>query len=148
MRKMIFLKMMLFFFVGNLFGQEFQRGESMVVQPLQIIPEQFTMIRLPEEVVTGNGANRYDNGNLYTYMELLFDGRQKTYQVIYQTDFMGKILFLAISNNLTSVFMRKDKPMFLFQSCIKELNRLLSPVQITEKAMQCVIERLNYCKEP
>ena len=71
------MNMLLFLAVDHVFGQEFQRGESMLVQPLHIMPDQFTMIRLPETVISGPGANRYDNGNPYTYMELLFDSRQK-----------------------------------------------------------------------
>ena len=148
MWRLILMNMLLFLAVDHVFGQEFQRGESLLVQPLHIMPDQFTMIRLPETVISGPDANRYDNGNPYTYMELLFDSRQKTYQVIYQTDFFGKMLFLGISNNLSSLFMRKDKPMFLFQSCIRDMNRMMSPVQVAEKAMQCLIDRLNYCKEP
>lgn len=148
MWRLILMNLLLFLASNHILGQEFQRGESLLVQPLHIMPDQFTMIRLPETVISGPDANRYDNGNPYTYMELLFDSRQKTYQVIYQTDFLGKMLFLAISNNLSSLFMRKDKPMFLFQSCIRDMNRMMSPVQVAEKAMQCLIDRLNYCKEP
>ena len=61
--------------------------------------------------------------------------------------FTGKILFLSYSNNLSDLFNKKSKPMFLFNHCLKEINDHISSIQIMDATVQCMLERLNYCSD-
>ncbi|MEO7528561.1 MAG: hypothetical protein ABIT35_09995, partial [Chitinophagaceae bacterium] len=80
-------------------AQTYFRGEQTVIQPLQVMIENFTTITLPKEVTEDPNANHFDRNNVYTYLQLLRDGWDKTYQLVFQTTFSGKIIYLAYGNS-------------------------------------------------
>lgn len=127
-------------------SQVFSKAEQSVIFPSQIMFENYTAIPLP---VAADGLmfNQFDRNNPYTYLQLIKDGSGGNYQVLFQTDFYGKIYLLAYSNNLHRVFGRNDKPFFAFQSCIKKVNKIFFTLQNAEAAINCILDRLNYCSE-
>lgn len=128
-------------------GQAFTKSRQSVILPSQILPENYSMIQLPEEKGGDPSLNRYDNGNPYTYLQLITDRSGKIFHILFQTDFLGKITLLAYSNSLYGVFNNREKPIFRFHSCIKNINRYVFSVQNAEAAINCILERLNYCSE-
>jgi hypothetical protein len=138
------------FFMGIIFplcAQNYFRGEQTVVQPLQLMIDNYTPITLGKEIANEPNGNRFDKSNPYTYIQLIRDSYGKDYQVLFQSNFSGKILFLAYSNNLSAIFNNKEKPLNVFVNCIRNVNDHVSPVQNIEAAIKCIIDRLNYCSD-
>ncbi len=133
--------------LGTVVAQEFTKGRNMVIHPLQVLVEQFTPVAFPIEYQNSVASNQFDRANLYTYIQLITNSARMEYQVLYQTDFFGKILFLAYSNGLSAIFNKKEKPVFALQKCISEINHNLFSVQNSETAIDCIIDRLNYCSD-
>ena len=130
---------------SDLIAQQYNATELSPVKPSQVLIENYTRINLAKEVTDDAMANQFDSNNPYTYLQLLNDEKGNMYHIVFQTNFYGKILLLAYSNNMAGLFNKVDKPMFLFQHCLKEMNVQLSPVQVTRIAIKCVVDRLNYC---
>ena len=133
---------------GNVSAQQFTIAEQSIIKPSQVIIDNYTPVDLSKQVIDNNMANKFDLTNPYTYLQIVRDEKSASYHILFQTSFEGKILFLSYSNNLSGLFNKKEKPMFLFIRCIKEINNHLSSTQMMDAAVKCIIERLNYCYEP
>jgi hypothetical protein len=129
----------------NLQAQQFSNGELSVTKPSQVINENYIPVTLSKEIIDEAMANSFDVHNPYTYLQIVNDATANRYHILFQTNFSGKILYLAYSNNLSAIFNKKDKPMFLFTRCLKEINNFISPIQVIEAVLKCMIDRLNYC---
>lgn len=129
----------------NINAQQFSTGELATIKPLQVIVENYTQVNLSEDIIKDQQANRFDINNPYTYLQIILDAKTSRYHILFQTSFTGKILFLSYSNNLSVIFNKKNKPMFLFTHCLKKINNHLSSIQIIDAVITCMLERLNYC---
>ncbi len=136
-----------FFNIHFAWSQVFSKAEQSVILPSQVMFENYTSIQLPADDTDGLLYNQFDRYNPYTYLQTIKDGSAGNYHILLQTDFFGKIYFLAYSNNLHRVFSRNDKPFFAFQNCIKKVNKIFFTLQNAEAAINCVLDRLNYCSE-
>lgn len=128
-------------------SQYFTKAELFVISPGQVLPENYTTINLGAEVITDETANLFQSNNPETRLQVISDISGNRYHILLQTNFSGKITYLAISNNLEQAFNKREKPMFLFNQCIKQLNSYNSPQQNIEAAIQCVMKRLEYCSD-
>lgn len=126
-------------------AQKFYKAELSAVQPGLVIIENFSQISLPLSTVPGESINRFDKKNLYTYIQRIGNDDLANFQLIYQTSFTGKLLYLGCSNNMFQVFNNPAKPMNVFMNCMKKLAGDFSGSQQVETAIACIIDRLNYC---
>jgi uncharacterized protein YaaN involved in tellurite resistance len=74
---------------------------------------------------------------------LIFDKAGTVYHVLYQTNFTGKILYLAYSNELVQVFEKKQRLSPAFRNCISMVNNYWMASQNAEAAINCILNRLN-----
>ena len=130
-----------------IYAQQFSTGELSTIRPSQVIIENYSPVNLSKEIIDDPAANRFDINNPYTYLQIVHDAVFNRYHILLQTGFTGKILFLSYSNNLSDLFNKKSKPMFLFNHCLKEINDHISSIQIMNATVQCMLERLNYCSD-
>lgn len=137
----------LFLWTTKSFSQRFERSQHSTIQASQILIDNYTTVSLPGKKDEMINLNSFDRSNPYTFLQNLTDSEEKTYQILFQTDFLGKLHLLAISNNLNEIFNCTEKPMHRFLSCIKDVHASDFPAENIEKALNCVIERLNYCRE-
>lgn len=128
-------------------AQHYSLAELSTIKPSRLVIENYCKIKLPIDDSNDPMMNQFDPDNPYTYLQLLMDGNGKTYHLILQTDFSGKVLLLCYSNILAEVFNRKDRPIYFFQKCLKGINEHLSSVQAMDHAIQCMVDRLNNCAE-
>lgn len=129
------------------YAQQFTAGEQVLIRPSQVIIENYVIVKLSKEIIDEPNANRFEVSNPYTYLQTVLDAAGKRSHIVFQTNFFGKILFLSYSNNISGMFNKKGKPMNLFIRCLNKVNDHISPVQITEAVIGCIIDRLNYCYE-
>lgn len=128
-------------------SQTFNKGSFSIISTSQIIPENYLIISLQPEMIADAKANLFDINNADTHLQVLIDNNGKKYHILLQTNFMGKVTFLSISNNLSVIFNEKDKPMFMFTNSIQDLNTSISQSQNIDVALNCVIGRLEYCSK-
>lgn len=126
-------------------AQTFNKGYLAIVPTIQIIPENYFVIKLPPEMIADPKANLFDINNTDTHLQILTDSKGKKYHILLQLNFMGRVTFLSISNNLAIIFNKKEKPMFEFMNCIQDLNTSISQSQNIETALNCIIKRVEYC---
>lgn len=144
--KTLFFAFLLMYAAGC-FAQRFEAAEQGIIRTQQVLPESYTTVKINSEALQDPSLNRFDKENPYTYLQVIRDEKENTYQLLIQTDFYGKILFLGLSNNLAAIFNKSSRPMFLFSRCMKEINRHVVSVQEMNTAVNCIIDRLNYCSE-
>jgi hypothetical protein len=148
MRKIVLLiNFFLLFDISHTNAQQFNTADQSIIKPSQVIIDNYTVINLSKEIIDNSMANRFDLNNPYTYLQIVKDENSNSYHILFQTSFEGKILFLSYSNNLSALFNKKEKPMFLFTRCLKEINNQLSSIQVINAAVKCIVERLNYCSD-
>lgn len=128
-------------------AQSFSKGQHAPVQPHQIITDNYISVALKDGNKSLVNFNLFDFSNPYTYIQSVQDENEKTYQILYQTDFGGNVTYLSYSNNLDEFFLCSEKPMFGFLSCIDAVNTFDFPTENIERAVNCIIERLNCCKK-
>ncbi len=133
--------------IDQLKAQRISRGEHSLAIPVQVLLTQYTPILLPAYLGSTEQLNRFSKDNPYTYIQVLTDRSAQNYHLLYQTDFYGKILFLAVSNNVTWLMNKPDKPLFAFNTCIRKINNSLFAMQNAETAIECIIARLEYCSD-
>lgn len=129
-------------------AQQFRRGEHTRVPAWQVMPEFYVSVPLP---ISGEGKpipGRFDAGNALTYLEIVYDPQQRPHQVLYQTDFMGRLLYIGISQGLSVAFHKPGKPMIFFTKCMRDLRESPASWKLADQAMQCVIDRLNFSSQP
>jgi hypothetical protein len=131
--------------ISNAQAQIFFRSDNTSVDPRQVIAENYSVIRLPDAGNEETKLNIFNRDNPFTWLQFIADERQKTYHIIYQTSFTGRLLYLGISNNLLALFSKKEKPMFVFNDCLEKIRDELMSERIREKAIDCILERLAYC---
>jgi hypothetical protein len=124
-------------------SQAYTKGSQVIVSPAQVLPYHYQLIPLQEHGAPLSGLNQFDNSNLYTYLQLIFDKAGTVYHVLYQTNFTGKILYLAYSNELVQVFEKKQRLSPAFRNCISMLNNYWMASQNAEAAINCILNRLN-----
>lgn len=134
-------------FANEINAQTFSKGHHASMQANQIVIDNYTSITLKNGNKSLSNINQFDSGNPYSYFQNIQDENDKIYQVLYQTDFWGNVLFLAYSNNLNEAFNGIAKPLYRFLSCIETVNASDFPTENIERAVNCIIERLNYCRE-
>ena len=128
-------------------AQNFNKGYVSIVATAQVIPENYFLIKLNPEMIGDQHANVFDINNTDTHLQVLIDNTGKKYHILLQTNFMGKVTYLSISNNLVPIFNKKEKPMFMFENCIQDLNTSISQNQNIETALSCIVGRLEYCSK-
>ena len=126
-------------------AQSFNRSDQSIIPASQVIIENYSKINLGSELISDANANRFDPNNATTYLQVLSGSGGRKYHILLQANLVGKISFLAISNNLSAVFNKKEKPMFAFTHCMNELNSFMSARQNIDAAVNCIMERLEYC---
>jgi len=124
-------------------AQEFRYGEMEIEKPEQVILSNFTGLSLPMEDGTPN-ANRYNPVNPYTYLQMILNERNNLYQLLIQTDFWGRIIYVGYSNNLAFAFDGRKRPLPVFYQCIKQVNTQFGTAQKIQRLLSCILGLLNH----
>lgn len=129
--------------VSNAQGQ-FIKLELIRIETKTILPENYSQILLPANTQKKRNMNHYDPDNPDTYIELLQDYQHKRAHVLVQADFYGNLLYVAVSNNILTLIVQKEKPLFVFNQCLEDVNNgFFSLQENIEKIIKCILDRLS-----
>lgn len=134
------------FFWSGVNAQSFYKAEKITTTPSQLICDNYTSIELKGskgEIIT---SNVIDKNNPYTFIQYLRDANGMIFQILYQTDFLGKHNVIAISNNMNELFRCNGKPSIGFDFCISKVNENDFPEKQIEEIINCILSRINSCK--
>ena len=127
-------------------NSQYLKIELLRIETKTILPENYSQIILPGLTAKGKNWNRYDAENMDTFIEILQDDHHNRSHILVQTDFFGNVQYAAVSNNIYTTLNKKDKPKFVFDHCMEDLNNGFSSQQENiEKIIVCIIERLVTC---
>ena len=141
---MYFLTILFLLLVQVGLGQSFTKAQQYHIQANQIITEHFFSITLLPGNNSSSELNLFDLHNPYTFIQAIQDDERKMYQILYQTDFLGNLLYLGISNNLSDRFADPEKPLMKFNLCINGVNQSIFAAENIELAIGCILDWLNY----
>ena len=116
--------------------------ETKSISPYEVITTNYSNISIL------NNENKFDLHNPFTNLVLLTDEKENIFHILYQTDFEDNIKFLSISNNIATRFNCKGNPYFKWNSCIKEAKNSAVAFSIIKNILDCIIDRINECKDP
>lgn len=128
----------------NAKSQIYSIGENSTVSPKLIAEDNFSIIKLSRAEIDGEKTNRFNIQNPYTYIQSINDDRKRVYQVLYQTNFTGRVLYLAVSKNLSDLINNKERGVLAFHSCVNGINEEFTSLKNQEVAINCILQQLNH----
>lgn len=129
------------------FSQTFFKSTNSTIFTNEIILSNYTILKLDAGSLKEKSLNSFDYRNVYTTLQLIKDNSSNIFHILYQTNFEGKIIFLAYSNNLQKIITNTNKPSFRFDKCIKDINEGFSSTQVSQGAVNCILNKLNYSSQ-
>ena len=128
-------------------AQTFFKATNSTISTNEIILSNYSVLKLDAGLLKEKLLNVFDYKNVYTTLQLIKDNSGNIFHVLYQTNFEGKIIFLSYSNNLQKIIINPNKPSFQFEKCIKQINEGFSSSQVSQDAINCILNRLNYSSQ-
>ena len=128
---------------GTIFSQSFEKQQQTNAVASQIILNNYTALSLE----VGKKPVAFDLSNTYTYIQPVNDKLGNVYHILFQTDFFGKLNYIALSNNLNEIFNCEKKSLIGFYACIKNIGKSFISTEIIDAIINCILNRINYCAE-
>jgi len=136
-----FYHLLFFIFSQHLsFAQTYTKSENISVVPSKINGNNYTPLFFDIE---SKGKAIFDLSNLYTYLQIIDDINYNSYHILYQTDFVGNITFIALSNNLMERFNYKKDGFIGYNWCIRKIKKDNFSIETTNAIIDCILTRLN-----
>jgi len=124
-------------------AQNYRYGEMVIQKPEQIMVNNFTGMPLPVEDGTMN-ANRFNPQNPYTYIQMIYNEQNNLSQLLIQTDFYGRIVYVGFSNNLLMAFDKKNNSINIFTLCLRQVNTEFGTIGKMQHLLKCVLDQINH----
>jgi len=123
------------------FAQDFIKTNQLVTDPTAIIIKNYSPISLINE----KHFQDFDLKNKYTFIQKITDRNNTVYHILYQTDFFGKISFIALNTDLLEIFNCNKVELLSFYACNHKNSISNFSMEIIDNIINCILERLNYC---
>ena len=143
MKLEIFFLLLLSFNCVTGFSQPFEKQQPISAVASQIIINNYTAVSLE----AGKKSVAFNLSDIYTYIQPVNDKAGNVYHILYQTDFFGKLIYIALSNNLNEIFNCEKKSLIGFYACIKNADKLSFSTENIDAIINCILTRINYCVE-
>lgn len=97
--------------------------------------------------IAGLELNKYFNTkNPYTYMLLIGDEVGRNHQLIYQTNFTGKLEYIGLSNSIYNQFKCTEMSTWKFNACIIQTDKTMLNSIFIDEIIDCILKRINDCE--
>lgn len=108
----------------------------------QLVINNYSTLKINGLVLNFN----FNTKNPYTYMLLIGDELGKTHQLIYQTNFTGKLEYIGLSNSIYNKFKCVEMPTWKFNNCINQTDITLLNSIFIDEIIDCILMRINDCE--
>ncbi len=137
-----FITLLKFFLIGySASAQFYYKAEQYHVAPSQVLLDQYRPLSWKDLQSTSADSPSFDPQNPYTYLQVIVDGNGKKYHLLMQTDFFGKALYVAWSENMNGL-LNKEAGVFLrLAHCIATKKQ--EAAASLEGLVDCILETIN-----
>jgi len=123
-------------------SQSFFKKNLMSVSNDQLVLNNYSTIK-----IAGVELNNYFNAkNPYTYLLLIGDEFGNSHQLIYQTNFTGKLEYIGLSNSIYNKFKCTEMPTWKFNTCINQKDKKTLNSIFIDEIIDCILIRINDCE--
>lgn len=129
--------------LSNVFAQHFSIGIETLTSPGEIMINNYTALQY---LINEKDGHDFNQNNIYTYTIVVKDEAGLIYHILYQTDFIGTLQYLAISNNLLKYFNCDNYPIGYWNACLRKINADDLQSELIKNKVSCIVARLNLCR--
>ena len=108
----------------------------------QLVLNNYSTIKIVELELN----NYFNTKNPYTYLLLIGDELGKSHQLIYQTNFLGKLEYIGLSNSIYNQFKCAKMPTWKFNNCINQTDITMLNSIFIDEIIDCILMRINDCE--
>ena len=123
-------------------SQTYFKKNLLSVSNEQLILNNYSTIKIAELELN----NYFNTKNPYTYLLLIGDEQGKTHQLIYQTNFLGKLEYIGLSNSIYNQFKCAKMPTWKFNTCINQMDKTMLNSIFIDEIIDCILMRINDCE--
>lgn len=133
--------LLLLFFTNSTQAQTLQPGETNPFNPSIFIKENYESISIDEK----ENAPEFNSDNGGSYLLFIANDAGLSGHILYQIGESGKIVYLAVSDNLKSRLNCKFFLKMQFDNCIRRLRKEPFLEDYNASCLECLMNRLNAC---
>ena len=123
-------------------SQVYFRKNWLMISNDQLVINNYTVLKIP-----GVALNNYFNTkNPYTYLLLIGDEQGRNHQLIYQTNFTGKLEYIGLSNSIYNQFKCAQMSAWKFNACINQTDKTTLNSIFIDEIIDCILMRINDCE--
>jgi hypothetical protein len=123
-------------------SQGYFRKNWLMISNDQLVINNYTALK-----IAGVALNNYFNTkNPYTHLLLIGDEQGRNHQLIYQTNFTGKLEYIGISNSMYNKFKCAEMPTWKFNACINQTDKTTLNSIFIDEIIDCILMRINDCE--
>ena len=122
-------------------AQFYYKTERYHVEPAQVLMDQYHPLSLKEVPAALENLPSFDIHNPYTYMQGIADDNGKKYHLLMQSDFFGKLLYVAWSENMNGLFKKERGDLLRLSHCI--IKKKQEFADSIEGIVDCILETIN-----
>ena len=87
----------------------------------------------------------FDSKNPYTFIIVLADRNKNVFQLLYQTNFEGRIVYFGFSKNLMNWIACENYPNFRLDNCLNVVKPYYLSEENNENILNCFLKQINNC---
>lgn len=122
-------------------AQFYYKTERYPIAPAQVLLDQYQPLSLKETLSASEDLPFFDVRNSYTYIQVISDDNGKKYHLLLQSDFFGKIQYVACSQNMNGLFKKERGDLLRLSHCMEKKKQ--DPTDSMETIVDCILETIN-----
>jgi hypothetical protein len=127
------------FLLNSLKSQQITKLEEIHFNASHVIIQDFIKIQHK------NFDKEFDSKNPYTFMVLLADRDKNIFQLLYQTNFEGRIVYFGYSKNLMNWITCENYPNYKLDNCLNVVRPNYLSEENNEIILSCFLKQINNC---
>jgi len=127
------------FLLNNLKSQQITKLEEIHCNASYVIIQDFIKIQHK------NFDKEFDSRNPYTFVVLLADRDKNIFQLLYQTNFEGRIVYFGYSKNLMNWMTCENYPNYKLDNCLNVVTSNYLSEENNEIILNCFLKQINNC---
>ncbi len=122
-------------------AQFYYKTERYPIAPAQVLSDQYHALSLNETPAASEDLAFFDARNPYTYIQVIAADNGKKYQLLMQSDFFGKLLYIAWSENMNGLFKKERGDLLRLSHCM--IKKKQESADSMEAIVDCILETVN-----